>query len=135
MVVWVNGCFDILHTGHIELLEYAKNLANGNHNYLIVGIDSDRRVGELKGEGRPINSEKDRKKMLESLRFVDHVVIFDSDIDLENSIIAYDIEVMVIGDHYKNKKVIGSKYSKNGVLFFKTDERSTTNIIEKLKNL
>ena len=135
MIVWTNGCFDILHTGHLELLEYAKSLANGKHNYLIVGIDSDRRVKELKGSNRPINNEEDRKKMLESLRFVDHVVIFDSDTDLKNQIVAYDVEIMVVGDHYEDKEVIGSEYSKNGVLFFKTDERSTTNIIDKIKNL
>ena len=72
-VVFTNGCFDIIHPGHIEVLEFAKSLGGK----LVVGINSDRAVKLLKGQGRPINSESARKKVLESLRFVDQVVIFD----------------------------------------------------------
>ena len=72
-VVFTNGCFDILHPGHIAVLEFAKSLGDK----LVVGINSDRAIKLLKGQDRPINSESDRKRVLESLRFVDQVVIFD----------------------------------------------------------
>lgn len=134
MIIWVNGCFDILHTGHLDLLKYAKNLC-GLNNYLIIGIDSDRRVAELKGPNRPINNQEDRKKMLESLRFVDKVIIFDTALDLRNQILAYDVEYMVIGDEYEDREIIGLENSKNGCVFYTVDKRSTTNIIEKIKNL
>ena len=138
MIVWVNGCFDILHTGHLDLLKYAKNLGNVR-NFLIVGIDSDQRVKELKGENRPINNQKDRKRMLESLRFVDKVVIFDSSTDLRNEILANDVEYMVVGDEYEGKEVIGLENTKKGCVYYRIDyridNRSTTNIIEKIKSL
>jgi len=133
MNIWVNGCFDILHGGHLDLLEYAKNLDN-LENYLVVGIDSDERVKLLKGSGRPINHESFRKRILESLEFVDEVVIFGSEKELETIIKRHDIDYIIVGDHYKNKRVVGAEYAKFGVEFFKTDDRSTTAIINKLKN-
>ena len=72
--VMVNGTFDILHRGHLELLRFAKHQGD----QLLVAIDSDRRVKELKGASRPINTEEDRRLMLSSLKFVDIVLIFDS---------------------------------------------------------
>lgn len=132
MIIWVNGCFDIIHTGHLDLLEYAKNLCN-IRNFLIVGIDSDSRVRELKGNDRPINNQEDRKRMLESLKCVDKVVIFDNSIELSNEILANDVDYMVIGDEYEGKKVIGLENSKNGCVYYTVDKRSTTNIIEKIK--
>ena len=74
MKVMVNGTFDILHRGHLQMLQYAKSL--GDH--LLVAIDTDRRVKELKGLDRPINNQMDRRFMLESLRCVDTVYFFDS---------------------------------------------------------
>lgn len=73
-IVLANGVFDILHKGHIELLKFAKSQGTK----LIVAIDSDRRVKELKGNDRPINNQEDRRKVLETNRYVDEVVIFDS---------------------------------------------------------
>lgn len=70
-IILVGGCFDILHFGHVEFLRKAKSLGD----YLIVAIESDKRVRELKGKGRPIHNQKQRKKILESLRFVDEVII------------------------------------------------------------
>lgn len=72
-VVFTNGVFDILHVGHMRVLKFAKSLGDK----LIVGINSDKTVKMLKGEDRPINNQEDRKALLESLRFVDEVVIFD----------------------------------------------------------
>lgn len=141
MNVWVNGCFDILHVGHLNLLRNAKYYTDprfnkkGEKNILYIGIDSDRRIKEMKGNTRPINNQKDRKRMLESLRFVDKVFIYDTDEDLSFCIEHYNIDLMIIGEDYKDKKVIGSEKSKYGVVFYPKDEHSTTNIINKIKDL
>jgi D-beta-D-heptose 7-phosphate kinase/D-beta-D-heptose 1-phosphate adenosyltransferase len=73
--VWVNGTFDIVHLGHIQLLKKAADIGD----FLIVGLDGDKRVKELKGEQRPINNLISRITLLESIRYVDRVVAFDSD--------------------------------------------------------
>ena len=93
-IIWVNGCFDILHSGHIELLEYAKSLGD----FLIVGLDSDERVRKLKGKHRPLISLHDRKTIIESLKPVDHVVFFDSNKELEFLIQHNYIDTMVVGE-------------------------------------
>ena len=72
--IWVNGCFDVLHRGHLELLRYAKSCGDK----LIVGIDSDAKVKRDKGNDRPFNSQEDRKFMLESIRYVDRVLVFET---------------------------------------------------------
>jgi rfaE bifunctional protein nucleotidyltransferase chain/domain len=140
MNIWVNGCFDILHIGHINLLEFAKHLRDPKSKYLrlnrlIVGIDSDKRVKELKGSDRPINNENDRKRMIESLKVVDEVVTYDTDDQMCDFISLYKIDYMVIGDDYKNKRVVGRENSKNDVIFYPKDSTSSTNIIEKIKKL
>jgi len=72
-IIFANGVFDILHSGHIQMLKFAKSLGE----YLVVGLNSDRSARELKGSDRPINSEMDRKAVLESLKYVDEVLVFD----------------------------------------------------------
>ncbi len=143
MNIWVNGCFDILHTGHIDLLWYAKLYGvNGlgfpdaiRANRLYVGLDSDERVKFLKGDKRPINDSLTRTKIMSNLIMVDSVVLFHDDDELRYFIKKFDIDYMVIGDQYKDKIVIGAECAKFGVIYYPTDERSTTNIIEKIKNL
>jgi len=134
MKVWVNGCFDILHTGHLDLLEYAKCIGDC-HNELIVGIDTDRRVKELKGEKRPLNNQDDRKRFLNALEIVDEVYIFDTSEELRKLVKINNIDFMVVGDQYRDKEVIGEENAKYGVLYYTVDGRSTTNIIEKIKKL
>ena len=124
-MVWVNGCFDILHVGHVELLKYAKSLGDR----LVVGIDSDQRVKQLKGENRPFNTHKDRKKMLTSIRYVDEVIIFNSEEELTDLIKIYDINTMVVGDDYINKRVVGSENAKEVKFFKKVGYHSTSKII------
>ena len=97
MNIWVNGCFDILHVGHLNLLQAAKKYKN-KKNILYVGIDSDKRVKELKGNDRPINNENDRKRLLESLKMVDKVVIYDTQEEMCNYIKSFNIDYMMIGD-------------------------------------
>ena len=111
--IWANGCFDVLHIGHIKLLEFAKSQGD----YLIVGIDSDEMVKESKGQDRPINNQRDRCEFLRAISVVDEVVIFNSSEGLSNAIKENDVDLIVIGDDYEGKNVIGSEYSE--VLFFK----------------
>tara|TARA_R100000008_G_scaffold59504_1_gene37206 strand:- start:1522 stop:1926 length:405 start_codon:yes stop_codon:yes gene_type:complete len=125
--VWTNGCFDILHRGHIELFKYAKSLGDR----LVVGIDSDDKVKKDKGEERPINCVKDRKYILESIKYIDEVLVFDSPKELENLIKQTKPDIMVIGSDWKNKKVVGDKYTKQLLFFDRIGEYSTTNMLQK----
>jgi D-beta-D-heptose 7-phosphate kinase/D-beta-D-heptose 1-phosphate adenosyltransferase len=143
MNIWVNGCFDILHSGHIELLWYAKTYYPRqligkfpkDHNKLYVGLDSDERVKQLKGDKRPVNNINTRLTIMQNLKMVDEVFIFNSDDELRELIKKWNIDYMIIGDQYRDKEVIGRENVKIGVVFYPVDSRSTTNIIEKIKNL
>lgn len=126
--IFVNGTFDILHRGHILLLNYAKSLGD----QLLVAIDSDRRVRELKGESRPINSVDDRKLFLYNLKSVDIVMIFDTDQDLINLIKEYNPDIMIKGSDYKNKKIIGAEHCKEIIFMDLINGYSTTNIIKSI---
>ena len=105
--VFVNGTFDLLHPGHISLLNYAKSLGN----YVIVGIDTDDRVREKKGPTRPIYNQEDRGLMLVALSSVDEVRYFDSDESLEALVKSIKPDIMVVGSDWKDKSVIGSYLS------------------------
>ena len=124
--VFVNGCFDILHRGHIELFKYAKFLGD----YLVVGIDSDSRIKELKGDSRPFNNQEDRKFLLKSIKYIDRVEIFKSEEDLIDLIKFESPDIMVVGSDYRDKKVIGSEYAKELVFFDRIPKYSTTDILE-----
>lgn len=127
---FTNGCYDILHVGHLKLFEYLKN----NCKQVIIGIDSDSRVKQLKGENRPFNNQDDRRFMLESLRFVDKVFIFSSELELENLVRSLNPELMVVGSDYKNKHVVGASYAKKLEFFEKVDGYSTTKILQNRPN-
>lgn len=131
-LVFTNGCFDILHSGHVAYLNEAK--AQGD--YLIIGLNSDASVKRLKGEQRPINKELDRKFVLENLKSVDCVQIFEEDTPLE---IIKQIcpQVLVKGGDWKIDQIVGSDFViKNGgivkSLMFK-DGYSTTNLIKSVQ--
>ena len=127
MKVWTNGCFDIIHRGHIELFKYAKSLGDT----LIVGIDSDEKVKNDKGLTRPINNVIDRKFILESIEYIDKVVIFNDTQGLSDSIENILPDVMVIGSDWKGKKVIGQEYAKKLIFFDRIKGYSTTEILRK----
>jgi D-beta-D-heptose 7-phosphate kinase/D-beta-D-heptose 1-phosphate adenosyltransferase len=124
MKVWVNGTFDVLHVGHLKLLEYSASFGE-----LRVGIDSDKRVQELKGNDRPFNTTEDRKYFLESLKFVKEVVVFDSRQELIDLVKKYQPDYMVIGEDYRDQVVYGSEYVKNLIFFEKVPNYSTTKIL------
>ena len=125
-IVWTNGCFDILHRGHFEMLKYAKSLGD----FLIVGIDSDKKVQADKGPLRPLNRAEDRRFALEAIRYVDEVVVFDSPEGLANAIKKVSPDIMVIGSDWKGKKVVGEEHTKEVRFFDRVGEYSTTSIIE-----
>jgi D-beta-D-heptose 7-phosphate kinase/D-beta-D-heptose 1-phosphate adenosyltransferase len=131
MNIWTNGCFDIIHAGHIELFKYAKSL--GNHLY--VGIDSDDRIKLNKGKTRPINNVQCRQTVLESIKYIDKVFIFDSDKVLESTIQKLSIDTMVVGDDYINKKVIGAEYVNKIIFFPRTINISTSKIMDSMVKL
>jgi D-beta-D-heptose 7-phosphate kinase/D-beta-D-heptose 1-phosphate adenosyltransferase len=124
--IFVNGTFDILHKGHLELLNYAKSLGD----YLLVAIDSDRRVKEKKGFTRPIYNLEERKFFLENLKSVDEVFTFDSDLELESLVNTIIPDIMIVGSDWKGKKVIGSEYAKELVFFERIGDYATTKTIE-----
>jgi rfaE bifunctional protein nucleotidyltransferase chain/domain len=126
MKIFVNGTFDILHLGHVALLDYAKSLGSE----LIVAIDSDKRVKQLKGDKRPINSEKDRGLMLLALKPVDKVYVFDNDEELTSLIKQCD--VMVKGSDYKDKPIVGAQFCPRIEFFERIDEYSTTKAIQNI---
>ena len=123
----VNGTFDILHVGHIQLLEYARSLGD----QLLVCIDSDRRVKELKGDSRPINNQYDRIRMLVALRCVDMVWVFDTKEKLIEQIKIYQPDIMVKGSDYKGKSVVGEALCKQ-VIYYDRTEHSTTKTIQRI---
>ena len=125
--IFVNGTFDLLHSGHITLLKAAKNLGG----FVLVAIDSDARVQQLKGAHRPIRTQQHRTEMLLALKYVDDVVVFDTDAMLLNICEGYRPDVMVKGSDYKNKPILGADFCQSIYFVEKTDD-STTKTIESI---
>ena len=117
--VFVNGTFDLLHRGHLELLNYA-------------GIDSDRRVAEMKGDSRPIYNMEDRKFFLENLKSVHRVAVFDNDSQLAAMVEFIKPHVMVVGSDWKNKTVIGSMSAAKLVFFDMVGDYATTKTVQSI---
>ena len=125
--VVVNGTFDVIHPGHLALLNYAKSLGD----FLIVAIDSDSRVSELKGPQRPINPQDERKLLLENLKAVDQVVIFNSSSELVD--IIKQCAIMVKGSDYRGRSVVGEANCQ--VIYFeRINEYSSTKKIQDIIN-
>ena len=127
-IVFTNGCFDLLHAGHISYLETAKNFGD----ILILGLNSDRSVTSLKGMGRPINLEGDRAYILAALEVVDYVVIFDEDTPYE-LIKSIEPHILVKGGDYRGKEVVGQDIADELKLVEFVDGKSSTKTIEKIK--
>tara|TARA_Y100000114_G_C11747862_1_gene322613 strand:- start:97 stop:495 length:399 start_codon:yes stop_codon:yes gene_type:complete len=128
MKIFVNGTFDLLHRGHLELLNYAKSLGD----YLCVGIDTDDRVKEKKGVKRPIYNQNERKFFLENLKAVDEVRLFSNDSELEDLVKSVKPDIMVVGSDWKEKSVIGSYYASELKFFDRINDYATTRTIESI---
>jgi len=127
-IIFTNGCFDILHIGHVKYLEESKKLGD----VLIVGINSDDSVAKLKGKNRPINTLNDRCCVIASLKSVDYVIPFEEDtpIELIKSIVP---DILVKGGDYKNKVVVGEEIAKKLVLIDFVKDKSTSGTIKKIQ--
>ena len=133
-VVFSNGCFDILHAGHVEYLEKARQKGDK----LIVGLNSDKSVSSLKGPSRPVVDEISRSRILASLEFVDLVVIFD-ELTPKKLIEAIRPDILVKGKDYEISNIVGADFVLQNGGKVETIELtkgfSTTNVIGKIKNL
>lgn len=129
--VMVNGTFDILHRGHIQLLNFAKS----HGDELLVAIDTDDRVKELKGVDRPIHNQEDRKFFLYNLRSVDIVMLFNSKEELINIMKEYKPDIYVKGSDWKrDKPSTAEQYCKQVIYYDRVGDYSTTNTIQRITN-
>ncbi len=130
-VVFTNGCFDLIHGGHIEFLQKAKSLGD----FLVIGLNSDASVRSLKGDGRPIKSQKERANILSALRYVDYITIFDESTP-EQLISEVRPDILVKGDDYKINEVVGREivegYGARVELIPIVKGLSTTNTVEQI---
>jgi D-beta-D-heptose 7-phosphate kinase/D-beta-D-heptose 1-phosphate adenosyltransferase len=131
ITVWTNGCFDILHPGHMELFKIAKSLGNR----LIVGIDEDQKVRNDKGPNRPVNSLSFRKAMLESNKHIDIVIPFGSRQELENLIQLYSPDILLVGGDWRNGDVVGRQFAKEVRFLDRVGGYSTTDIIRRIHEI
>jgi len=127
-LIFTNGCFDILHIGHIELLNYCSTLG-----YVVVGLNSDSSVSRIKGSGRPINTVRDRERLLRNLRSVNKVIVFEEDTPLE-VIKHLKPDIIVKGGDYLANEVIGSELAEIRIFQF-IEGYSSTSIINKINHL
>jgi len=123
--VWINGCFDVLHYGHFKLIDYAKSLGD-----LMIGIDSDERIRQMKGNDRPFHTQEQRVFNLMQIRGIDKIVVFDSDDSLRKHLETYKPDIFVIGDDYMYKPIIGGNHAKEIKFFNRIDGLSTTKLLD-----
>ena len=129
MKIWVNGCFDILHRGHFELFKYAKSLGNE----LVVGVDTDFKVNQDKGLNRPYNNLSDRMFALQSIKYIDKVISFNSKKELENLIQFFAPDILVEGSDWRGGDVVGHEFVKQVCFFERIPKYSTTSILNERK--
>ena len=127
--VFVNGTFDILHRGHLELLNYAKTLG-----YVYVGIDTDDCVKGKKGPTRPIHNQEERKFLLENLKSVDEVIFFSSEPEFEGLIKSLQPDIIIVGSDWKEKSTINSYYDGELIFFDRREDYSTTKTLIRIYN-
>ena len=129
-IVWLNGTFDVLHVGHIKLFRHARKLA-GPAGRVVVGTDSDERIRELKGPTRPINNVFDRVDFLHAIKYIDCVVTFSSEDELQARIKQFSPDILLIGDDYIGKPIVGAQYAKKIVYFPRYGGLSSSGIINR----
>ena len=125
MKIWVNGCFDVLHRGHFELFKYAKSLGNE----LVVGIDTDFEVSQDKGADRPYNNLQDRMFALQSIKYIDKVISFNSRKELESLISLYSPDILLVGSDWRDGDIVGKQFAREVCFFERITQYSTTDIL------
>lgn len=132
-VVFTNGCFDILHLGHLRLLKKASQMGD----VLVLGLNTDTSIKILKGEERPINNQNYRSEMLEYFDFIDYIILFENETPLE-LIIKLKPDILVKGGDYKEEEIVGHEFIKRNkgkvVVFDLLEGLSSTSILNKIKN-
>lgn len=129
-IVFTNGCFDIIHKGHIVLLKKAKSLGD----VLIVGLNTDKSVKQLKGKDRPVNLQQDRAEVLDSIKYVDYVVLFD-ELTPYKLITELKPDIVVKGGDYKKEEIVGWGIVPKVVRVKLVEGKSTTGLIKKIAAL
>jgi rfaE bifunctional protein nucleotidyltransferase chain/domain len=127
--VLVTGTFDLVHGNHIRMLQYAKTFGD----YLVVAVDTDERVAERKGKGRPILPLEERILLIREMKSVNMAVSFSSDAMLKSIITGFNVDTIVVGHEYENRTIVGRELVKNVVFFSLPRLTSTTKIIEAWK--
>ena len=125
-IVWINGCFDVLHYGHFKLIQYASSFGGK----LVIGIDSDERVKELKGEDRPFHTQQQREYNLRQIRGVGDVVVFHTEDELRKTLEKLKPEIFVIGSDYMYKPIVGGEWAKEIKFFGRIEGFSTTKLLD-----
>jgi D-beta-D-heptose 7-phosphate kinase/D-beta-D-heptose 1-phosphate adenosyltransferase len=125
-IVWINGCFDVLHYGHFQLIQYAARIGGK----LVIGIDSDERVKQLKGEDRPFHTQQQREYNLNQIRGVGEVVVFHTEDELRETLKRLKPDVFVIGSDYMDKPIIGGEWAKEIRFFDRIEGFSTTKLLD-----
>lgn len=128
MIIFTNGCFDIIHKAHVNLLKYCKSIGGK----VIVGLNSDESVRILKGNNRPVNKQADRKLILESIRYVDEVIIFNENTPIK-IIEKIKPDIIVKGGDYKPADVVGNKNAEVRIFDY-VEGYSTTKTIKNITN-
>ena len=129
-IIFTNGCFDILHSAHIKLLQFCKKQGN----ILVVGLNSDKSIKQIKGPKRPINELNERATILSLFDFIDYIIVFDEPTPF-NVINALKPSILVKGSDYNIKDIVGNDLVEHVILFDLIDDKSSTNIITKIKNI
>jgi D-beta-D-heptose 7-phosphate kinase/D-beta-D-heptose 1-phosphate adenosyltransferase len=129
-VVFTNGCFDIVHSAHLKLLNFCREKAD----ILIVGLNSDASIKQLKGDNRPINDLSERIEFLSNLKFIDYIVVF-------NELTPYNIlkhikpDIIVKGGDYTIENIVGAEFAKDIILFDYIQNKSTSLVVKKIHTL
>jgi D-beta-D-heptose 7-phosphate kinase/D-beta-D-heptose 1-phosphate adenosyltransferase len=129
-IIFTNGCFDIIHSAHLKILNYSKKQGD----VLIVGLNSDESIKRIKGESRPINNIKERCELLAQLDIIDHIIIFNDDSPL-NILSVIKPNTIIKGGDYTKDSIIGKEYADNIIIFDYINNISTTNTILKINNI
>ena len=129
--VFVNGTFDILHPGHVQLFKVARSLGEK----VIVATDTDEKIREDKGGGKPVHSAGYRVAMLEAIKYIDTVLTFDNRQELEDLVEMYSPDILLLGDDWRDGEVVGAEFAKEVRFLPRVGGYASSNIVKRIHNL